>query len=75
MIPILGDVFDFAWQANARNIALVHRHYRPNLPTRSLGWIGGVLAVVAAMALLAIGILGYLLVTALVALWQGIRPA
>src|SRR5690606_6776212 len=26
-IPVLGDVFDAAWQANTRNLALIERHY------------------------------------------------
>ncbi|MFN2572031.1 MAG: DUF4112 domain-containing protein [Gemmatimonadales bacterium] len=25
-IPLLGDVFDFAWKANLRNVALLERH-------------------------------------------------
>ena len=26
-IPILGDLFDFAWQANSRNLALIESHH------------------------------------------------
>lgn len=25
-VPLLGDIFDFAWKANLRNIALLERH-------------------------------------------------
>ncbi len=25
-VPILGDIFDFAWKANLRNVALLERH-------------------------------------------------
>jgi hypothetical protein len=25
-VPILGDIFDFAWKANLRNVALLQRH-------------------------------------------------
>ncbi|HXM37944.1 MAG TPA: DUF4112 domain-containing protein [Gemmatimonadales bacterium] len=25
-IPVLGDIFDFAWKANLRNVALLERH-------------------------------------------------
>jgi len=25
-VPILGDIFDFAWKANLRNLALLERH-------------------------------------------------
>lgn len=28
-VPIVGDLFDFAWQANQRNLALVERHFDP----------------------------------------------
>lgn len=28
-IPVLGDVFDFAWQANTWNLALLERHAMP----------------------------------------------
>lgn len=35
-IPVLGNVADAIWKANARNMALVERHYRPALRERSL---------------------------------------
>jgi hypothetical protein len=35
-VPVLGDLFDFAWKANARNLALIERHYHPELRARSL---------------------------------------
>ena len=25
-IPVLGDLFDFAWKANLRNVAILERH-------------------------------------------------
>ena len=25
-VPLLGDIFDFAWKANVRNVALLERH-------------------------------------------------
>ena len=25
-VPIIGDIFDFAWKANLRNVALLERH-------------------------------------------------
>jgi hypothetical protein len=34
-IPILGDIFDAAWKANARNMVLVEKHYSPALRGRS----------------------------------------
>lgn len=35
-VPLLGDVFDAAWQANQRNLRLIERHYDATLPPRSL---------------------------------------
>lgn len=59
-IPIVGDVFDFAWKANDRNFELLMRH-RGDLPTRGqqLGyWLSvsgllvlGLLCVLAPIAL------------------------
>ena len=60
-IPILGDIFDFAWQANLRNVTLLERHLAtPAQAGRAdrafiLLVISGVLAV--ALGLLALGIL------------------
>ena len=33
-IPLLGDIFDAAWKANARNMRLVEMHYTPALRER-----------------------------------------
>ena len=30
-VPVLGDVFDFVWQANSRNLRLVEEHYQARL--------------------------------------------
>ncbi|MDO8542261.1 MAG: DUF4112 domain-containing protein [Opitutaceae bacterium] len=54
-VPVLGDLFDFAWQANTRNLALIERHYHPGFEPRSLGriWFAVALFGVLVMALLA----------------------
>ena len=52
VVPVLGDLFDFVWQANTRNLALVERHYRPELRERSLRRIGGWLLGLAVFVLL-----------------------
>ena len=60
-VPLLGDIFDFAWKANLRNVALLERHLaEPGRAARAdrsfvLLVICGVL--VMALALLAVGIL------------------
>ncbi len=52
-IPLLGDLFDFVWQANMRNLRLIERHHRPEKPGRPRG---GIILVflIAAIALLAL---------------------
>lgn len=32
LVPVLGDVADVAWKANLRNLALLERHARPDVP-------------------------------------------
>lgn len=50
-IPLLGDVFDFAWQANSRNFALIERHHHPAARQRSTGRMWFMLAVVCVVVL------------------------
>jgi hypothetical protein len=39
LVPILGDLADIAWKADLRNVALLERHARPNVPpTRGDYW-------------------------------------
>ena len=60
-VPLVGDIFDFAWKANLRNVALLERHLaapeRAERADRSfvLLVVFGVLAM--AVGLLALGIL------------------
>jgi len=49
-VPIAGDIFDFIWQANMRNVRLVEQHYRPNLRPRPVARI--LFPIVAAALLL-----------------------
>jgi hypothetical protein len=51
LVPILGDLFDIAWKANIRNLALLRAHAKgPDRPPRSrrqvLGLIAGLLLLV-----------------------------
>jgi hypothetical protein len=48
LVPILGDLFDIAWKANLRNLALLHAHtadlgQNPRSQRQVLGLITGVL--------------------------------
>ena len=60
-VPIIGDIFDFAWKANLRNVALLERHLAaPDLAARAdrsfnVLVLGSVAVVV--LGLLALGIL------------------
>lgn len=44
-VPVLGDLFDLAWKANDRNLALLEAHTRdPARTARASGWVlGGIL--------------------------------
>jgi hypothetical protein len=67
-IPVLGDVFDFAFRANEKNLALIERHRGdPARPITVGDWlvVGGAavvglalvaLPIVAAFALLSLGL-------------------
>ena len=57
IIPFVGDIFDFAWKSNSRNLALLEKHARGERNPRASDWIF-VLAVLAAA-----------LATVLVPLW------
>ncbi|HXT28533.1 MAG TPA: DUF4112 domain-containing protein [Vicinamibacterales bacterium] len=55
-IPVVGDLFDFAWKASAWNLALLERHAMPGTPARRSDWIFvalcvGVVVVVALIPL------------------------
>ena len=62
VVPILGDLFDFAWKANARNLALLERHAAGE-PRGSAGdwlFVAGVTVLVLAIAVLPILFLGWI---------------
>ena len=63
-VPVLGDLFDVAWRANTKNVALLERHVADPHGTRAASG-----AVVAAVLL---G-LALLLGAGLVAAWLGLR--
>lgn len=63
-IPFLGDAFDFLWQANARNIRLIHRYHATNWRPRSLKAVWVSVAVAAIIVLtVAIGVAWWLFTT------------
>jgi hypothetical protein len=56
-VPLVGDLFDFAWKANVRNLALLERYARPGTKATRMDWafvlvIFGLLAAVALIPIL-----------------------
>ena len=53
VIPIVGDLADFAWKSNAMNFALLERHAAQPGPATAGDWVfvTGVLAAVAVIAI------------------------
>jgi hypothetical protein len=69
-IPLVGDLFDFAWQANSRNLALIENHYRAGLPRdrlkpRSMSKIWLMLTLVCVVVLVVVTALVFLVVKTL----------
>jgi hypothetical protein len=59
-VPVAGDIFDFVWQSNTRNLRLVERHYRPHMKGRPLGRIFvavGLMLFLCFAAIIAVGVL------------------
>ncbi|WP_421911167.1 DUF4112 domain-containing protein [Marinobacter sp.] len=60
LVPIVGDIFDFAWKANVRNTQLLREHLetelsvqqKPRFPWGQLLMIAGGLAVITALVVL-----------------------
>ena len=46
-IPLIGDVFDFAWKSNSMNLALLEKHAGSGVASKASDWIF-VLAIMAA---------------------------
>lgn len=63
LIPVIGDAFDFAWKANARNAKLLRDYLetelqteaRPAFPWKRFLVIAGILSALTALVLLALG--------------------
>ena len=63
MVPLAGDLFDFAWKANDMNLALLERHaseeHRPS--TGDWLFVAGMFLILAIIAVAPFFILGWLL--------------
>lgn len=63
MLPIAGDIFDFAWKANDRNYALLERHaYEHRRPTAG-DWlfVAGLIALLLVIAAVPFLLAGWLI--------------
>jgi hypothetical protein len=58
-IPVVGDLFDFAWKATEWNMALLERHAMPGRPATSFDYLFVIICVliVSVAALLPIVVL------------------
>ncbi|QKG52718.1 DUF4112 domain-containing protein [Hymenobacter sp. BRD67] len=55
-IPLVGNIFDFAYKSNERNVALLRRHYAEG---RHMGSGKGLLLVIVLVLLVALGLLAW----------------
>ena len=62
-IPLVGDLFDFAWKANDRNLALLEHHAFEERPADFADWafVAAMIVVLVGLAALPFVIAGYLL--------------
>ena len=60
-VPIVGDLFDFAWKANDRNLALLERYAYEERPAHAGDWlfVSLMIAVVVVLAVLPFVVAGY----------------
>lgn len=65
VIPVVGDLFDFAWKANRRNVTLLEQHLANPRKTKQrstllmIGLMMGLVAVVIAIVYAVITLLGW----------------
>ncbi len=71
-IPLLGDLFDFAWQANVRNLRLAEKHYDPNRRERPAARIGIGIVAIAFTAIVGASVVSIMILAALWRLASGI---
>ena len=66
VVPLLGDLFDFAWKANKMNLALLERHAQEERPASAGDWLFVILmvALVVLVAVIPFVIIGWLGATA-----------
>jgi len=59
-VPVVGDLFDFGWKANAWNLALLERHAVPGRRPTSADWL---VVILCSLAVAAVALVPILLLT------------
>lgn len=71
-VPVVGDLFDFVWKANQRNVQLLNRYFeRPRETVVAGRWFARGLIVVLVGLVLSVGMLGFVLFRALLSAVSG----
>ena len=62
-IPVAGDLFDFGWKANVRNLALLERHAHPQSKASRGDWIFvlSIIGVLLAVTVIPLAVAAWLL--------------
>jgi hypothetical protein len=72
LVPFLGDVFDAAWKANQRNVALLEAHLDdPHRTARASRWFVTLLMIGLIAFMVLVSVAAFLLLRALVGAFQG----
>jgi Domain of unknown function (DUF4112) len=69
-IPVVGDLFDFAWKANEWNLALLEKHAMPGQRASSVDWL---FVIVCCMVVILIALIPILVLYALGMWLAGLR--
>lgn len=68
-IPLVGDLFDFGWKANAWNLALLERHAMPGRPATSTDYL---FVTLCALVIVTVALIPFLLLFAFGAWLRGL---
>jgi len=62
-VPVVGDLFDFAWKANNKNVALLERHAQEEHAPSAGDWlfVGLLIALLMLVAVMPFVLLGWLI--------------
>ena len=67
IVPVLGDLFDFAWKANRRNVQLLEQHLaEPRRIRRQSRWVVGAVTLGLLTAIALVVLLIFMLLRALI---------